>query len=219
VLPYFAYGVVYFIFLFVDRVLAWSSHDIYMPYVVWFRGEYELGMDYAMAALVFPLGVVEDVIRRYSEGLVISQKSYSAARSKVFDELYLKQYTKNLISYAAMSWVSGLIVWAIIDLIYVNRWFADTFYTSAVTMFVFRWGIVGYCSLVLFSLSVPNPVLNAAAVALIVDIGVGFVLSRLVSYTWAVFGFVIGAAVFALLTTRAVRRVLRNLDFYLYAAS
>ncbi len=42
---YFLYGLSYFAYLFADRVVAWSTNDVYMPYIIWFRGEYELGLD------------------------------------------------------------------------------------------------------------------------------------------------------------------------------
>jgi hypothetical protein len=227
VIPYFGYGFAYFVFLFVDRVLAWSSHDVFMPYVVWFRGEYELGMDYAMVSLVLPLGIVENVIRRFCESLPRVQKGFSADMSAAFNAMYKRIYTRSLKSYAMMSCLNGLLVFAVGTQIFEKGWLSGVFFMSNDTMFVFRWAVLGYSILaaslmnvlMLFSLSIPDPALGAVACALVADIVVGFVLSRVMHHTHAVFGFVVGSIVFAVLTTRAVQRIMSELDFYLYAAS
>ncbi|MGZ4164445.1 MAG: hypothetical protein ACXVPK_10440, partial [Tumebacillaceae bacterium] len=57
VMPYFIYGFLYFFFLYIDRVMAWSTNGEYMPYFIWFRGDYELGLDFALLVLMLPLGV------------------------------------------------------------------------------------------------------------------------------------------------------------------
>lgn len=227
VLPYFGYGFLYFTFLFVDRVMAWSSHEMLMPYVIWFRGEYELGLDWAIFALVLPMGVVETVVVRFSETLIREQKAILAARHMDFNRRYVATYIRSLISYIFVTVVSGIAVY--IMLLMVNRygWFSEGPLMSNTTMFVFRWAVVAYCilagsllnCLLLFTLSLPTPAISAITSALLVDVVVGFVLSRLGHYTFAIFGFVVGALVFVVLTTRATIKALSHLDFYLYSAS
>jgi hypothetical protein len=58
VMPYFTYGFLYFSFLYLDRVIAWSTNNSgYMPYFIWFRGQYELGLDFALFMLMIPMGI------------------------------------------------------------------------------------------------------------------------------------------------------------------
>ncbi|MBW9234278.1 hypothetical protein JQK62_18805, partial [Leptospira santarosai] len=68
------YGFLYFSFLFVDRVNAWSKNEEFMPYVIWFRGQYELGLDFALLTIIIPMGVCEVVVNRLMFDLETSQK-------------------------------------------------------------------------------------------------------------------------------------------------
>lgn len=227
VLPYFTYGLLYFTFLFVDRVMAWSSHGVYMPYVIWFRGEYETGLDFAVLALVFPLGVVEMVMLRFSERLIAIQKAFTLDRSLEFNRRYVAIYRRSLISYTIISMISGAVTYAIVAALNSYKWFNGSVYMSSTTIFVFSWGVIAYVllaaallnCLVLFSLSLPMPVVQAVLKALLTNMFVGFVLSRLVHYSWAVLGMVVGSLTFVLLTSRETFKVLAKLDYHLYAAS
>jgi hypothetical protein len=58
VMPFFDMVVLYFTFLFCDRVVAWSRNDVYMPYLIWFRGAYELGLEFALLMLILQWGLV-----------------------------------------------------------------------------------------------------------------------------------------------------------------
>jgi len=52
----------------------------------------------------------------------------------------------------------------------------------------------------------------------LVDVIVGFLLSRFFSYWWAVFGLFSGAVVFALLSLVLAIRVVSKLDYYYYSS-
>ena len=56
------------------------------------------------------------------------------------------------------------------------------------------------------------------SVALLCNGGVGWVLSRQGEHWWSVGGLVVGAAVFACMSSVATVRVLRRLDYHYYAA-
>ncbi len=60
--------------------------------------------------------------------------------------------------------------------------------------------------------------MRSVAVALVVNIAIGFVCSRAFHYGAAVAGLVAGAVVMALVAGRAVRRVLDDLDYHYFAA-
>lgn len=65
---YFIYGLCYFLFLFMDRILAWSTGDIPPPYIIWFNTPYELGMDWALITLVLSLAVLEYSVQVFFPG-------------------------------------------------------------------------------------------------------------------------------------------------------
>ena len=98
---------------------------------------------------------------------------------------------------------------------------------SPVTEALVFWALIGYLFLVfglwntslLFSLSLPKPVLEAIGAAVVADLVTGYLLSRVFSYEAAVGGFVVGAMVFALLSARGVRLRVQSLDYFHYAAA
>ena len=87
---------------------------------------------------------------------------------------------------------------------------------GAIGYLLLAWGMLN--TLYLFTLGQPAKPLKAIMTAVLVNIGVGFVLSRFVSYEYAVLGMVCGAAVFVAMTLRANMKFFNNLDYHYYAA-
>lgn len=71
----------------------------------------------------------------------------------------------------------------------------------------------------LFALSLPKAVLPAIAIGALVNAGTGYLFSRLVSYEWAVVGFTLGALAFGALSSAAVLRRFRELDYFTFASA
>ena len=66
-LPYVGYGVLYFAVLFADRVVSWSAAGADpLAYPLWFRTDYELGMDWALPVLFVTLAALPFGVRRLS---------------------------------------------------------------------------------------------------------------------------------------------------------
>lgn len=227
--PYFLYGFLYFSFLFIDRVNAWSKNEDFMPYVIWFRGQYELGLDFALLTIIIPMGVCEVVVNRLMYDLESSQKNYLAIETHKLVAKFLGMYKRMTLLILISTIISSLIIYQLI------LWYNDVsirlnnenILESDVTLFVLFWGIVSYAILafslmnivILFALSQPNLVLKAIMPALLINMTVGFLASRWFDYHFAVFGLFVGSIVLFYLTTRSVLQVIRNLDYYLYAAS
>ena len=57
--PYFIYGTAYFLFLIMDRLLAWTTGERTLPYIVWFNYPYEVGVDWALIPLISTIALVE----------------------------------------------------------------------------------------------------------------------------------------------------------------
>lgn len=70
----------------------------------------------------------------------------------------------------------------------------------------------------LFRLSRPVDVVSSIAAAVLSDLVIGYVASRLGSYHFSVFGFVSGSLIFWLLTHRRIRQTMRAIDYYHFAA-
>jgi len=233
--PYFVYGLLYFAFLYTDRVMAWSTDHAwdpmqqYMPFFIWFRGPYELGMDFSLLVLMIPLGVSEVLVSKMMRDLEKSQKQFLGTETHRLNRLYKAIYVKMLISIAAASIVSAALV--CVGLVYFGHLYTDVageaLISNPTTWFVFGVSITAYAllpaglmnAIVFFSLSQPGFVNRALAPALAVNVLIGFLLTRWFDDDWAVFGLLIGSILFVALTTASMFRMLKNLDYYIYAAS
>jgi hypothetical protein len=235
-MPYFVYGFLYFAFLFVDRVMAWSTNSGYMPYLIWFRGNYELGLDFALLVLILPMGISEVVLNKLMIDIEKSQKSYWGDETGVMNRTYLRVYYNRLGLIAVVSVISAVLLYVSVKwaLTYFSVPMGDTLFNNAVTHFVFVVSLIAYVlvavalmnAVILFSLSQPELVVRSVWPAMLVNLGVGFLCSRWFEaiypehgYSFAVYGLLSGSIVFMVLSTKQVRRVLGKLDYYLYAAS
>ncbi|MBB3108749.1 hypothetical protein FHS18_000777 [Paenibacillus phyllosphaerae] len=229
IMPYFIYGFLYFTFLFVDRVMAWSANESYMPYFIWFRGEYELGLDFALLSLMIPLGVCEVMVNKMMLEVEASYKRYWGFEAGLMNERFQQIYVRMLVIVTAVSAASAALIFYLM-LIFDRMYLAsrgEHLIASNTTMFVFVIGLLSYVilaiglmnSVTLFAISQPELINKAIVRALLVNMVTGFLLSRWIGYEWAVFGVLAGSVVFTLLSYRSMRQVLGKLDYYLYVMS
>jgi hypothetical protein len=78
------------------------------------------------------------------------------------------------------------------------------------------WGL--FNTLFLLALSRPRYILRAIGLAFVVNVVVGFFLSRTIDYYYSVFGLVVGAIVFGALSTWYTWRAINSLDYYYYSS-
>jgi FtsH-binding integral membrane protein len=78
------------------------------------------------------------------------------------------------------------------------------------------WGMLN--SLYLFTLGQTLQPLRSILYAALLNIIVGFLLSRFVGYEYSVVGMLCGGGLFAFLTVRATHAYFKNLDYYYYAS-
>lgn len=226
-LPFFAYGFLYFTLINVDRLIAWSTNNVYMPYFIWFRGEYELGLDFALIVLMLPMGLVEVVVNELMTNLVAHQKNFLAVDVANMNQMYVSFFKKRYVIIAIFSSINAIILYLVIKALTAANIIHLKVFEDPTTLFTFIWAVIAYSMLalalmnclILFSLGQPTMVSYSILIALTVDIVVGFLLSRWIGYSWAVVGLFLGSLVFTVLTTRKALHVLENLDYYLYVAS
>jgi len=221
VAPYFGYGVLYFCFLFADRLLAWSAGRHPLP--VWFDSRYEMGLDLALLVMVLMVAHLEYSVHEFSDSLVRTQQRYPAVELSAHNRHHLSFYRRQVRVLLRLGVLAGTAVTGSLLLLEPDGMTGNA---GAVTWPVFALGTVGYVLLVLgllnaallFSLSRTGPVLTGLAAGLAVDLLVAWPLSRLVAYWCSVVGLVAGAAVFTAVTTVGTIRVLRRLDYFYYSA-
>jgi hypothetical protein len=224
--PFFSYGALYFALVMCDRIVAWSAGSHPLP--VWFEMRYELGLDWALVAVVAGLAFLEHTVEAFSARLMPAQERFSGRAIAQHNRHFLRFYGGQLIGTLAFA-VAGvaLAYVAVRALGSSGRLGAvDGYLHGAVTPYVFAWGAAGYvllsCALLnatfLFSLARPWLVVVALAFAVGVDLGVGIGLSRTGAYWEGVIGLTAGCAVFAALTAAMVFRTLRRTDYHFFAA-
>ena len=225
---YFVYGILYYVFLFADRIIGWSADAEDQPFLITFRTPYELGLDWALLALVLTIAMLEYTINEFSATIIPVQERFGAEQIEAHNAYFRRFYARQLGLLVALSVFSGLLVY--FGVIALQRLDGlgnlDVFLDDPVTRSVFPWAVVGYSLLVwalmngvfFFSLSQPSFALRPLVAGVLVGIAVGLVASRTGPYWWSVVGLTAGSAVFAALTTRHAVRVLRRLDYYYYSA-
>lgn len=224
VAPYFCYGIAYFGFLFLDRLIGWSTGRNPLP--IWLDTPYEYGLDFALLAFVLTLPQLEYAVHKFSGTLIAVQESFDGMNASGHNRHFVRFYFRQVGVLALVGTASAWLMWQLLSALRGSDGFLNLGAPQPVTFEVFEWGVVGYLLLAfglmnaifLFSLSRPLSVLFALAVAVVVDFGVGWWLSRELSYWHSVIGMTAGACVFAVLTAIAAIRVLRRLDYYYYSA-
>jgi hypothetical protein len=228
--PAFLYGFLYSAFIFTDRVMAWTSaagREDFPPYPFWLNARYELGMDLALIVVVMLAGVVEYATISFSTNIIPSEKRVKSAESQPFLDEFRRFYR----THAAILCVTALVAIAVAAMIFeVLKSYPDprlqqslasettrnVFWLAAISYGIFMFALQNV--LMLMTLSRGDLAARAIGTALLVNIAVGWTLSRSMNYSAAVFGLLAGSFVLAALAHRSVRRVLRELDYYYYAA-
>ena len=227
VFHYFIYGFSYFAYLFTDRIIAWSTNDVYMPYVIWFRGEYELGLDFALLILIIPMGFVEFIIRSMMNSISKAQKDYYMYEVDKMHRRYYRMYIFRLLLILLFAILSGILVYILVILIRKNYFPMIDIGISDTTFFVFIIALIGYAFTamgllnveIMFCVAQPKMATKTILPGLLTTIVVGFILSRVIHYSYAVVGLLAGSIVFFAVGGVFVVKLLKKLDYYLYMAS
>lgn len=229
VAPYFLYGTLYFCLLFTDRLMAWSAYTPGVPFVVWFRGDYELGLDFALPVLTIPMGISEVIVFRLMSALWSSQKDYSAIDYKRMNTTFLKQYRRRFAKMGVIVIGNGVLLYGIVEWLSHQAFFLSQarLKVDATTQEVFIVALVAYSilamgllnSVIMFSLSRPALVVRPMLMALGIDFATGFLFTRWLSYPQAVWALLIACVFFTFATWRNVQSVLRTLDYHMYLLS
>lgn len=224
--PYFVYGVGFYTLLFADRLIAWSVPSLFHPYFIWFRGEYELGLNFALWTLVLPFGLVEPYLHGLFRRINAGQRELALDALRRFSERALRQHVQHSAGVLAVGLVSVFGIVALINAATQAGWLAINPLADPVSSFVFAIAAPTYAivavglqnALVCFSLNAPWPVVRAVGWSVLVNFCVGFLLSRYIGYEWAVVGLAAGALVFVVMSTIAAVGVLRRVDLHLMQA-
>lgn len=225
VVPYGLYGLAYFGLLFVDRFAAWSAGAHGLPFT--FRAPYEVGLDWALIAVVPALAMLEVTIFLFAERLEVLAGRFEIARVAEHNRELLR-FRRRHFGYIVLLLLGGAAVatGALRLLEHAHATKVSGLFGDRTMLRVYALGLAGYALLVfgifnsvfLFSLGRPWAVVRSLLPGVVVAAAVAFTLSRLYAYWTAAGGLVAGSLVFALLATAATTRTLRTVDYHYFAA-
>lgn len=227
---FFVYGLLYNSLLFADRVIAWTTavgREDFPPYDFWLSVRYELGMDIALIAVMLTSGVIEHFVQRFSDSIIPAQKRVGGQDAPAFVEEQLAAFGRRSIAVAATAIVAAVAAWGVSMLLrrlpnpefqaaLLSTTTSHVFWIATVSYVFFLVALHGV--LVLLTLSRVELATRAVGIALAVNVAVGFVCSRAIHYSAAVGGLLAGSVVLMILTRRAAKKVLSQLDYYYYSA-
>lgn len=223
---YFFYGFFIYVFIFIDRILAWSSGiNGNLPFIVYFEKNYELGMDLAILIFLLLAGVLEYSIASFTRFIDIGQKITSHKTPEVFNNQLEKMYWQQVLLLFLTSFFAFLLIYLIISASWgFEGQFKEVLLQLSIRVCFFggigyillAWGMMN--ALYLFTLGQVKQPLLAIIYACILNIVLGFILSRFYAYEYSVVGMLCGAALFVALTLKANIKFFKNLDYYYYAA-
>ena len=226
-IPFYLYGFLYFVFLVTDRMVAWSANLEAKPYFIWFNVPYELGLDWALIALVLLMGFTEISIYEFMYRINDLIVKYKYREYKKFNnELYIF-FKKFSIIYLFLSIIIILSTYYIMYFVHnhTESKFTKDFFVSF-TPFVYWIGAISYAFLVnglmnilfIFSFSRQNFALKAIGIATIVNLIVGVILSRMFGLEYAVYGLLCGSIVFWIYSFVYSIQMFKKLEFYYYSS-
>ena len=225
---YFGYGLCFFTFLSVDRVIAWSvAQPEPPPYVIWFRTPYELGIDWALLSLLLTLAVLQHTVQALSAWLFPKDQSLTlpiGVATRVVKWFHLRQ----LFLVLAVGGTSILGTYYGVAALERSAFLPNdvVLLGSPVTRTVFWGAALGYLFLAVglhnllfpMMLSSPRPALQSFLYALGANVLIGLLLSRSLHYEYAVVGLLAGSLVLAVVSFVQTRRFLDSFAYHYYAA-
>lgn len=224
---YFMYGALYFLFLFVDRILAWSAGS--PSYIVWFNTPYELGMDWAILSLVFSIAVLEYSVHSFSKKILKLQQKGDFTQLEEYNTYFSRFYIKQLLVVLAVGIGSLLFAYYSVSSLavfgnqipeirdfFANPMITKVFWIASISYLIMNIGLLHV--LFFFTLNKPSYALNGIIWALIINIAVGYICSRVFALEYATLGLLAGAIAFAVITGISARRFFKNIDYYYYSA-
>lgn len=223
---YFFYGILIFVFIFTDRILAWSSTlNRNIPYAIYYEKNYEIGMDLAIIVFFLLNGVLEYSISSFNRTMEYTIRTTHYNQKVNFNTAIIKSYKRHCLLFA----ITALFIFGLLYLIVTQPWgYEAAFKTpiAPVSLKVLIMGAIGYTLLTfgmfnvlyMYTLNKHKKSLNNIIIACLVNIVIGLLFSRIIAYEYSALGLCFGALAFMILTTVDTVKFFKNLDYHYYAS-
>jgi hypothetical protein len=218
----------YMILILTPHILGWFGMRGAQQATVWVMTSVELGLVLSLFPLTLVGGVAEHAFRLVWLQARDSQKVISGADSRQFGLMVAQTYRRQLRLYLAILFAFSLIALLLfrvsISLGLLSRWLPS--FSLEAVVFIFDISLVAYWlvgwgafnCMFCVNLARPAMALRAAAWGTSVLIIVGIPLSSGIHFALCAVAFLAGAAVFAIVAAREIRRLLQSVDYYYFAS-
>jgi hypothetical protein len=227
--PYFAYGVLYMVFILIPHLLGWCGVLGLGQERGWALGSVEVGLILSLPPIILASGVVEHALRQFWLQALAAQPITPGSDLRQFGsvltDLYQQQRERYLIVLVSTSAVVYVVFQVALDTGLLATWLGLSnldvvkyfFYIGLIAYGLVGWGQFN-CA---FCVTLARPTLALRAVILGIGIVVvtGLPLCLGLNFAYAAVAFLAGAITFVTVSTRAVKKVLESADYYYYSSS
>jgi hypothetical protein len=230
VAPYFLAGSLYFAYLLTDRLVSWSLTPDGISLKLWIHAGYEILLLWAFGAFSLMMPLLEFIGDDFSSRIQRTQERFGIRSRSEHNNTFVDRYMQYWLMVVGMAILVGCSIYA--AYILTRTATSDAIFqrvlnaTPTLARQVIVCGIIGYSlmvwglmnNIILYTLSRPFDAVRAFLWAIAANAVLGFWLTRSFGYWYSVVGMAFGALVFAVITTRAVLKALRQMDYSCYAA-
>lgn len=226
--PYFAYGLLYMIFILTPHLLSWYGKTESPQQAAIVVTSVELGLTLSLLPIMLVSGMTEHALRLFWLEARRSQDVTPGADPDRFGwslrQIYRRQMWRYLISLIVSSAaVFGLFHYLLATGVILS-WLQTTqldeiVYIFTVSLIAYGWlGWGLYNSMFCITLARPQLAVKAVVIGLATLIIAGVPLSFGLNFTQVVVAFVLGAAAFGLASARSVQHLLRAASYYYFTS-
>ncbi len=226
--PYFAYGLLYMVFILTPHILGWLDANVDGELQWWAVSSLELGLTLSLPPIMLVGGVIEHALRIFWNRALAVQSETPGGSPHHFRTALMRVYRRHLMQYlAALTLMSagvlilfqfGLTSGALERSLGVSspQTLATVFYCGLIAYGLVGWGL--YNSTFSVTLNLPRLATWAIVAGILVTLGCGIILGMAVDYRYTAISFIVGALVFVVLSSITVRRVLHSADYHYFAS-
>jgi len=212
--PFFSYGIVYFCFIFADRLVAGWAVDAASGLIFAIDSTYQRAMDLALLNFLLAVPLSEYLAYRSIDYWYKQAKSTEfaeiAALSKKLRRGYLISNSVILVFFISLTALT-------VGIFEPKSWATINPALTIVGCFGYVLLVLGLLNaVILFNLNIASAAISALFPALLVNLVVGYIAAQAIAPEWAVLGLVIGSTVFVLLSRRKVLQAIDNPDYAYY---
>jgi hypothetical protein len=219
--PLLAYGLLYFLLIFADRIVAWTAGPLPAGRSLVFRGDYEAGLDCALLTLFACTTASEIALQRFATQLMPLTSRTPGGNWAALGRTLVAQHIRQALLLLAVGAFTAALGAALLRIGGAVEAFAgpvvrSVYLTGSAAYVLLALGLL--CSAALQMLACQARVLPGLGLALLIDVVVGGVATRALGYPWATLGLLAGAAAFALYAAVQLWLALRDAPYLLSRA-